>query len=372
MKTIYKSFLTVLFFTIFQYAFPQQIGKKLTLNDELFTQAYDSSKITKIPGFFSTSDLGKKRYLRIEIKNHQMLRGYLMAYSKYGLFIANAENTQISYCDYQQINRIFFGRSYGNWVVISSLGAGALTTVITIQEGITAFIYGIGAAIGTATYGQLGTALVYGVYKGVNRCHWNIWYKRSEGLEVSEFIDENISKFGYIQNVTSLLNTPKSIVSKKDTTADVNNEITNPNPIVSPPIVKVEPPKRVTYLEGLSFEGTNGINIEWMIQNFQSKSVNETDLMKSFRNIKGLQISPEQLTKLNNSSLQFLAIIISESAGYDIKALLELTDKQKKEIVFYEPGIIDTVTNKSTIKKTYLSDLDLQNLQVIFNELKNR
>jgi hypothetical protein len=109
-----------------------------------------------------------------------------------------------------------------------------------------------------------------------------------------------------------------------------------------------------------------------MLKNFNSKSVNESTLMKSFKNIKGLQIAPEQMLNLNNSSLQFLAIIIGESAGYDIKALLELTDKQRKEIAFYEPSIIDTVSNQSTIDKSYLSELDLRNLQIIYNELNGR
>ncbi len=369
MKIILKSFFTLLFFTIFQYAFPQQNGKKLTLSDELFSQAFDSTKITKIPGYFPTSTLEYKRYLRVEIKNKQILRGYLMAYNKYGLFMVNRENTEFLYCDYKQINHIFFGRSYGNWVLTTSLGVATLATIMSIQNGLEAIGIGMAAGLITATYGQLGTALVYGIYKGVNHCHWNIWYKRSEGLEVSELIAENISKFGNIENVTSIHNGSNSI---KDTSAVEENVSINPTPTISQPTTQVEPPKRVAFLEGLSFEGVNGINIEWMVQNFQSKSVNETDMMKSFRNIKGLQIAPEQLTKLNNSSLQFLAIIIGESAGYDIKSILELTDKQRKEIVFYEPSIIDTVTIKSTINKTYLSDLDLQNLQVLFNELKNR
>ncbi len=373
MKTIYKSFLTLLFFNIFQYTSAQQNGKKLTLSDELFTQAYDSTKIKKIPGHFSKATLENKRYLRIRV-NKKTLRGYLMAFNTHGLFIANKDNTGLTYCDYKNINSIYFGRSYGNWVATATGGVAGITMLATLGSGEPSYslAFGIIAGFVTATYGQLGIALGYGLYKGLNHCHWNINYKRSEGIEVSEYIKEHISKFGNIQNVTLITDGPIPNESEKDTTIEENNNIiSSPDP--NQPSIKVEPAKsKVSFLEGLNFEKGNAVSIEWMVKNFDSKSVNESVLMKSFKNIKGLQIMPEQLIKLNNSSLQFLAIIIGESAGYDIKSIVELTDKQKKEIIFYEPSIVDTVHIQSTIDKSYLSEIDLQNLRVLFNELKSR
>lgn len=375
MKTICKSFLTLLFFNIFQYASAQQNGKKLTLSDELFTQAYDSTKIKKIPGHFSKATLENKRYLRIRV-NKKTLRGYLMAFNTHGLFIANKDNTGLTYCDYKNINSIYFGRSYGNWVATATAGVAGITMLATLGSGEPSYsvAFGIIAGFVTATYGQLGIALGYGLYKGLNHCHWNINYKRSEGIEVSKYIDEHISKFGNIQNVTLITNSSNPIESSKDSTSEVNeNVISSSEPTPTQPSIKVEPAKsKVSFLEGLNFEKGNAVSIQWMLKNFDSKSVNESVLMKSFKNIKGLQIMPDQLLALNNSSLQFLAIIIGESAGYDIKSIVELTDKQKKEIIFYEPSIIDAVHIQSTIDKSYLSEIDLQNLQVLFNELKNR
>ena len=220
----------------------------------------------------------------------------------------------------------------------------------------------------------MGIALSYGIYKSLNHCHWRINYKRKEGTLVTEYILENKHKFGHIQHVDSITHGLPDL--KKDNQIEIQdsskNEIVKLEEQTELPI-KVEQPKvNARFLEGLSFEVENAISIQWMLKNFNSKSVNESTLMKSFKNIKGLQITPEQLLNLNHSSLQFLAIIIGESAGYDIKALLELTDKQRKEIAFYEPSIIDTVSIQSTIDKSYLSELDLQNLQIIYNELNGR
>jgi hypothetical protein len=338
------------------------------MDSDLIRRAYDSTKITYIKGSLPPEVIKKKPFLRIEISKGKIIRGYLLAHCKDGLFMIDKNNTQFSYCDYKNIKAIYFGRSYGHWVAMTTAGVAGIATILTLGSDY-ALLIGFAAGFVTATYGQLGIALGYGLYKGLNHCHWNINYKRSEGIEVSEYINENISKFGNIENVTSIHNGSNSI---KDTSAVEENVSINPTPTISQPTIQVEPPKRVAYLEGLSFEGANGINIQWMLKNFDSKSVNESVLMKSFKNIKGLQIMPEQLIKLNNSSLQFLAIIIGESAGYDIKSIVELTDKQKKEIIFYEPSIIDAVHIQSTIDKSYLSEIDLQNLQVLFNELKNR
>ena len=371
-KLIHKCLITLLFLFVAKFSFGQT-RNTLTLNSDLIKQAYDSTKITYVKGSMPKNSIKRSRYLRIQTHKGKMLRGYIMAFNKDGLFIINKDNTYFSYCDYKNIRGIYFGRSYGNWLGLSTAGVAGITTIASLGSGY-AIPIGITAGFMTATFGQLGIALAYGVYKGINHCHWRINYKRKAGTWVTEYILENKHKFGHIQNVDSITHGLPNL--KKNNQIEIQdsskNEIVKLEEQTEFPI-KVEQPKvNARFLEGLSFEVKNAISIQWMLKNFNSKSVNESTLMKSFKNIKGLQIAPEQMLNLNNSSLQFLAIIIGESAGYDIKALLELTDKQRKEIAFYEPSMIDTVSNQSTLNKSYLSELDLQNLQIIYNELNGR
>ena len=373
MKLIHKCLLTLLFLFVAKLSLGQTRNTTLTLNIDLIKQAYDSTKITYIKGSLPKNSIERSRYLRIQTHKGKIIRGYITAFNKDGLFIINKDNTYFSYCDYKNIKAIYFGRSYGNWVATATAGVAGIATLASLGSRY-AILYGFLGALTTASYGQVGIALSYGIYKSLNHCHWRINYKRKAGTLVTEYILENKHKFGHIQNVDSITHGLPDL--KKDNQIEIQdsskNEIVKLEEQTELPI-KVEQPKvNARFLEGLSFEVENAISIQWMLKNFNSKSVNESTLMKSFKNIKGLQITPEQLLNLNHSSLQFLAIIIGESAGYDIKALLELTDKQRKEIAFYEPSIFDTVSIQSTIDKSYLSELDLQNLQIIYNELNGR
>ncbi len=373
MKLMHKCLLTLLFLLVAKLSFGQTRNTTLTLNSDLIKQAYDSTKITYIKGSLPKNSIERSRYLRIQTHKGKIIRGYITAFNKDGLFIINKDNTYFSYCDYKNIRRIYFGRSYGNWLGLSTAGVAGITTIASLGSGY-AIPIGLFAGLTTATFGQLGIALAYGVYKGLNHCHWRINYKRKEGTLVTEYILENKHKFGHIQNVDSITHGLPDL--KKYDQIEIQDSskigIVKLEEKTGLPIQVEQPKVKARFLEGLSFEVKNAISIQWMLKNFNSKSVNESTLMKSFKNIKGLQIAPEQLLNLNNSSLQFLAIIIGESAGYDIKSLLELTDKQRKEIAFYEPSMIDTVSNQSTIDKSYLSELDLQNLQIIYNELNGR
>lgn len=385
MNHIIKSIFTLIFISFCNVGVAQNKKATLILNDELILKAYDTSKINTIKGSFSKDKFQNKRYLRIETKKGKVFRGFLMAYHKHGLFLLDKRNIGFSYVDYKYIKGIYFGRSYGNWVGMSTAGVAGLTTIVGLASGDGyAIVYGWIAGFVTATYGQIGTALAYGLYKGINNCHWRIKYNRKEGQEVSDFIDSNIEKFADIQNTTAL--TIQKSVLKIDSISNSENTIYNTNKdtnlIASGTQNDLNQnnetkktktlPSKVSFLEGLEFEKNDGVGIEWVLKNFDPKSVNEGTLMKDFKNLKGIQIAQNQLLKLNTSSLQFLALIICESGGYDIKALLKLTDKQIKEIVFYEPSIVDPVTPQSVIDKSYISEIDLQNLQVIYSELKSR
>lgn len=385
MNHLIKSLFTLIFISLCATGQAQNRKSTLILNDELILKAYDTSKINTIKGSFSKQKFQNKRYLRIETQKGKTFRGFLMAYHKNGLFLLDKRNTGFSYVDYKYIKGIYFGRSYGNWVAVSSSGAAGIVTFFGFIAGVDyPLLYGWISGIFTASYGQLGTALAYGLYKGINNCHWRISYNRKEGQEVSDFIDSNIEKFADIQNTTTL--TIQKSVPKIDSISNSENTIYNTNKdtnlIASGTQNDVNQnnetkktktlPSKVSFLEGLEFEKNDGVSIEWVLKNFDSKSVNEGTLMKDFKNLKGIQITQNQLLKLNTSSLQFLALIICESGGYDIKALLKLTDKQIKEIVFYEPSIIDPVTPQSVIDKSYISEIDLQNLQAIYSELKSR
>lgn len=381
MKRFIKSITIILFFSIWAISSAQNQKANLRINQGLILQVYDSTKITKINGSFSLSDINFKRYLRIETGNKKILRGYLMAYNNHGLFIANKINTQFMYCDYKHINKVYFGRSYGNWVAVSTALASGITTMLAFigGESIYSIGWGFAAGITTATYGQIGTGLAYGIYKNVKNCHWQIYYQRKNGMKLTEYINEYNNLFDNIDNVTSWTNIKQKITNETITTSDTVNTNQTPQgttntPNDSLPIKStvIKPQSKVTYLEGLPLEKNGGLSIEWVLKNFDPKSVNEGTLMKDFKNLKGIQITQNQLLKLNTSSLQFLALIICESGGYDIKALLKLTDKQIKEIVFYEPSIVDPVTPQSVIDKSYISEIDLQNLQVIYSELKSR
>ncbi len=372
-KLFCKTLLLMLFLLATTISYGQIEKNALTMDSDLIRRAYDSTKITYIKGSLPPEVIKKKPFLRIEISKGKIIRGYLLAHCKDGLFMIDKNNTQFSYCDYKNIKAIYFGRSYGHWVAMTTAGVAGIATILTLGSDY-ALLIGFAAGFYTSTFGQLGIGLTYGVYKGVKHCHWRIKFKRKAGEKVTDHILKNRDVFSQIQEVDSITQSSNEI--KKNNQINIQDsskiEIVKSKEQTELPIQVEQPKVKVSFLEGLNFEKENAVSIQWMLKNFDSKSVNESVLMKSFKNIKGLQIMPEQLYQLNNSSIQFLAIIIGESAGYDIKSIVELTDKQKKEIIFYEPSILDAVHIQSTIDKTYLSEIDLQNLQVLFNELKGR
>ena len=85
-----------------------------------------------------------------------------------------------------------------------------------------------------------------------------------------------------------------------------------------------------------------------------------------------MQLSRGQLTKYNTSQLQFLAMMICSGGGYNMKSAANLTEKQKSFIKTYESGYLEEVNINGTISTMNLSDYDLDNIKVIFEELKSR
>jgi len=85
-----------------------------------------------------------------------------------------------------------------------------------------------------------------------------------------------------------------------------------------------------------------------------------------------MQLSRGQLSKYNTTQLQFLAMMICSGGGYNMKNVLTLTDKQRKFLGNYESGYLEDVNIDGTISTMNLSDIDLENLKVIFAELGDR
>ena len=281
MKLMHKCLLTLLFLLVAKLSFGQTRNTTLTLNSDLIKQAYDSTKITYIKGSLPKNSIERSRYLRIQTHKGKIIRGYITAFNKDGLFIINKDNTYFSYCDYKNIRRIYFGRSYGNWLGLSTAGVAGITTIASLGSGY-AIPIGLFAGLTTATFGQLGIALAYGVYYGLNHCHWRINYKRKEGTLVTEYILENKHKFGHIQNVDSITHGLPDL--KKYDQIEIQDSskigIVKLEEKTGLPIQVEQPKVKARFLEGLSFEVKNAISIQWRLKNFNSKSVNESTLMK--------------------------------------------------------------------------------------------
>jgi hypothetical protein len=240
--------------------------------------------------------------------------------------------------------------------------AGLTTVIIFPQDSRIAIPWGIILGVTYATFGQIVVAPVYGLIKLNNHQNWNLKKNKHAIRDFYAFIRSNPY-------------TIKDIEEFQD--YRINSQMTNPVPTNSP---EVNVPQNNTESDvpksnlsaPLTFGTDQNIQVNWIYDAFKPSHVNETELLKTFKNIRGMQLESSIIKNLNRSQLQFLAMMICSGGGYNMKDVIVLTEDQRKTLGFYENGILEDAKLGGSISTMNLSDIDLDNLKVIFAEMGTR
>ena len=375
-----KSVFIILSISFFQIVNAQkQSVEYAELDSNLLQSVFDTTEILRKVITLEKSDLKKKRHVRLVLnKKNMQIEGKLLAYSKYGLFIYesngtlfNLEQSKIGFYPFKKIRKVKLGRSYFHFVkVTSAIVAGVTTLIILPQDADIALPWGIIAGLTYASYGQILVGPIYGISKAINHLNWKLSTKDKsiklfyQYLKDRPFEIKNVMEF----NGKASIITENSL--KKDSTILVINPQTKADSAANSNLPQNIEKK--SFLEGLVFGDDNNLKAKWIYQDFNASNVKEAELQSVFKNIRGMQISRGQLTKYNTSQLQFLAMMICSGGGYNMKSAANLTEKQKSFIKTYESGYLEEVNINGTISTMNLSDYDLDNIKVIFEELKSR
>lgn len=375
-----KSALILITISFLQIAHAQKKSVDyVDLDSNLLQSVFDTTDILRKVATLDKSDLKKKRHVRIVLnKKNMQIEGKLLAYSKYGLFICekngtlfNLAQSKIGFYPFKKIRKVKLGRSYFHFVrVTSAIVAGVTTLIILPQDADIALPLGIIAGLAYATYGQIFVGPIYGISKAINHLNWKLSTKDKsiklfyQFLKDRPFEIKNVMEFNgkaSIMNENSLKMDSTLLVVNNQTKTDTVSNSSQPRNI-----------EKKSFLKGLVFGDDNNLRTKWIFQDFNPSKVKEIELLSVFKNIRGMQISREQLTKYNTSQLQFLVMMICSGGGYNMKSAANLTEKQKSFIKTYESGYLEDVQIEGTISTMNLSDIDLENLKVIYGELSER
>jgi hypothetical protein len=354
---------------------------EISINE--FKSIFDTTQIKSLPKVYDKKIFNDYRYARMTLKSSKTIRGRILAFHKKGIYFFNQKTAKINYINYTFISEIMMGRSYGHVVFIGSVVSSGLGFVIGATEGMNAALGGlIAGPLIAASFGNMIMSPLNDFLVSLKNANWKIDYNKTAFNQFYQYISAvnatgNITK-EILPNDTSI-NVPKQVeivtnennIETKETIGNKESEIvTQVEPTVDP---KVEPKKAISShqnkLKKIEFGKPSSINAAWIITNFNGKEVNESALVQKYRNISGILLIESELQKYNSSSLQFLAMIICTSPGYDFKNIEALNDDQKKVLYQYEPMITEPVTLQSKIARSNLDEYAEKNLLTIYQVL---
>ena len=272
-------------------------------------------------------------------------------------------DSRLGFYPYTKIKKVKLGKSYGSFLRTSTLVVAGLTTVIIFpQDAGIAIPWGIILGVTYATFGQTVVAPLYSLIKLNNHQNWNLKKTKHAIRDFYSFIRNNPST---IKNIDEFQN------------YRINSQITTPVPANSPEVnvhknnTESDTPKSNLSAQ-LTFGTDQNIQLNWIYDAFKPNNVNETELLKPFKNIRGMQLESTTIKNLNRSQLQFLAMMICSGGGYNMKDVVVLTEDQRKTLGFYENGMLEDAKLGGSISTINLSDIDLENLKVLFSALKTQ
>lgn len=382
-----KFFLFIFILGISRFAFAQSAAAKLQkLDNTVLQSVYDTTNIKKSNVTINPLDLRNTRHVRILTnKSNIIIRGKLVSYNEYGLFVYESKFKLLGFYPFKNLKKVKIGRSYGNLNIILS-SAGAIVGGIALAYDYP-LLFPVGMIVGagaTAFYTQIFVSPLHGIYKIAYQLNWNLKDKKTSILKFYQFLKDHpeetffIAEFeantenkSSIDVVKSENRMSKNIIETKSDSSS-NSDQTEVDLKKEPLNDNVKVVQKLKFLEGQSFGDDKNIKAKWIFTDFNSSKLNESDIQAVFKNIRGLQISREQLSKYNTSQIQFLAMMICSGGGYNMKNALILTEKQRKFLGMYESGYPEDINIEGTISTMNLSDIDLENLKVIFAELSDR
>lgn len=354
---------------------------EISINE--FKSIFDTTHIKSLPKVYDKEIFKNYRYARMTLNSNKTIRGRILAFHKKGIYFFNPKTAKISYINYTFISQIMMGRSYGHIVYIGSVISSGLGFIIGATEDKNAALGGlIIGPIVAASFGNLIMSPLNDFLVSMKNANWKIDYNKTTFNQFYQYISVvnatgNITK--EILPTDTAINVPKQVeiitqennIDTKETLRNKESEIvTRVEPMVEP---KVEPKKAISSdqneLKKIVFGKPSNVNAAWIITNFNGKNVNESALVQKYRNISGILLIESELQKYNSSSLQFLAMIICTSPGYDFKNTEALTNEQKKVLSQYEPMITEPVTLKSKIARSNLDEYAEKNLLTIYQVL---
>ncbi len=344
---------------------------------QLLNEAYNPLKSNTINGTLQKSDIKHNRHTRILHTNGKMIRGKLVAMCSEGVFISDVKYHKVHYIRYNNIEKIKLGRSYGFFVNGISIAGGFIGGLIISDYSV--ILFPVGAILGygvTATYGQVFYALPYAVYKEYYKLNYEIEGSSAIYNEVFKEAEFNNPKFGNpdfynIQKTeTETPKTKNTEISDNSNTSTKESE--NNIAVQENPSSVVTTPKTNNFMTGLKFGDNKSVEAKWMVHEFNNAKIKETELQTAFKNIRGMQLTREQLSKYSTSQIQFLALMICSGGGYNMKELVTLSDEQRKVLGFYESGYLEDLKVDGMVQTVNLADIDIENLRVIFDELSSR
>lgn len=352
---------------------------EISINE--YKSIFDTTQIKSLPKVYDKKIFNDSRYARMTLNSNKTIRGRILAFHKMGIYFFDQKTAKISYINYTFISQIMMGRSYGHVVYIGSVISSGLGFIIGATEDKNAALGGlIAGPLVAASFGNLIMSPLNDFLVSLKNANWKIDYNKTTFNQFYQYISAvnatgNITK--EILPKDTAINGPKQveIITKENTietkeTIGNKETVTKVEPTVEP---KVEPKKAISShqneLKKIEFGKPSNVNAAWIITNFNGKDVNENSLVQKYRNISGILLIESELQKYNSSSLQFLAMIICTSPGYDFKNTEALTDDQKKVLSQYEPMITEPITLQSKIARSNLDEYAEKNLLTIYQVL---
>lgn len=353
--------------------------KETTLTEAILEDVYDTAQVKQKIIQINYKELPNMRFARIFLNNRStVIRGKIISYNKHGLFVfrssSNANpNSQIGFYPFKELKMIKLGKSYGNFLsVTTTFVAGATSLIILPQDAKIAIPWGIISGVTYATFGQILVLPVYAAIKKANRLNWDLKQNKNSIQAFYTFLKNNPDE---LRNVGEFKDN-RILLDKKNETSNQDTEATNDSAQI---ITKAEETNNTPdtnenrkFLEGQVFGDDDQIHTNWIFLKFKSENVDETNLIKEFKNIKGITLNGGMLKKYNTSQLQFLSMMICSGGGYNMKEVKSLTQNQRTLLSKYETGNAKNVKKVDTISTMNLSDIDLDNIKLIFEELKLR
>ena len=371
-----KSMIVLLAFIICHSTFAQ---KDTTLTVAILEKVFDTAKVKQKIIQINYKELPNMRFARIFLNNRStVIRGKIISYNKHGLFVFRScsnsnPNSQIGFYPFKELRKVKLGKSYGNFLrVTTTFVAGATSLIILPQDAKIAIPWGIISGVTYATFGQILVMPVYAAIKKADRLNWDLKQNKNSIQAFYTFLKNNPDE---LRNVGEFKEN-RILLDKKNETSNQDNETTNDsiqiNTKAEQTNITPDMNENRKFLEGQVFGDDNQIHTNWIFLKFKSENVDEAILIKEFKNIKGITLNGGMLKKYNTSQLQFLSMMICSGSGYNMKEVKPLTQNQRTLLSKYETGNAKNVKKIGTISTMNLSDIDLDNIKLIFEELKLR